>query len=112
MGEFKFACPVCGQHITADSTASGTPLDCPTCFRKIIVPQAPTTGDSKLILSASQADKPRPGATGLGSELGPLRRTSSVGSLVAGIVLVLVLGAIAAYLLVWRDKLFPHASGS
>ena len=65
MGEFKFACPVCGQHITAATSASGTQLECPTCFRKIIVPQAPASGDSKLILSASQADKPRllPSAT-------------------------------------------------
>jgi len=69
MSDFKFACPVCGQHITADSSSSGTRLECPTCFRKIVVPQAPTTGESKFILSAAQADKPRPNAgtdTGLG----------------------------------------------
>ena len=106
MSEFKFACPVCGQHITADSNASGTRLDCPTCFRKIVVPQAPTAGDSKLILSASQADKPRPPSTELTSDLGPLRRTSSLSSLVAGILLLAILGAVATYLWAWRDKLF------
>src|SRR5439155_13404848 len=60
MSEFKFACPVCGQHITADSATSGTRLDCPTCFQKIIVPQAPASAGSKLIVSAVQVGKPRP----------------------------------------------------
>src|SRR6185369_10351608 len=59
MGEFKFACPVCGQHITADTSASGSQLECPTCYRKIVVPQAPTEGQ-KFILSAAEANKPRP----------------------------------------------------
>ena len=111
MSEFKFACPVCGQHITADSNASGTRLDCPTCFRKIVVPQAPTAGESKLILSASQADKPRPPSTELTSDLGPLRRPSSLSSLVAGILLLAILGAVATYLWAWRDKLF-HRHGA
>src|SRR5712671_1173492 len=65
MSEFKFACPVCGQHITADSKTSGSKLDCPTCFQKIIVPQAPASGFSKLIMSASQVGKPRPVQTDL-----------------------------------------------
>ena len=60
MSEFKFACPVCGQHITADAAASGSQLECPTCFQKIIVPQAPASADSKLILSATQVGKGRP----------------------------------------------------
>ena len=60
MSDMKFACPVCGQHITADSSSSGGKLECPTCFRKIIVPQAPTSADTKFILSASEADRPRP----------------------------------------------------
>jgi len=55
MSEVKFACPVCGQHITADSGASGTQLECPTCFQALVVPQAPEVGDTKLILSASKA---------------------------------------------------------
>ncbi len=48
MSEFKFACPVCGQHITADSAATGTQIECPTCFQKIVVPQAPASADSKF----------------------------------------------------------------
>ena len=39
MSEFKFACPVCGQHITSDASATGKHLECPTCFQKIVVPQ-------------------------------------------------------------------------
>jgi hypothetical protein len=105
MSEFKFACPVCGQHITADSNASGTRLDCPTCFRKIVVPQAPVAGDSKFILSASQADKPRPTQAGTGSDLEPLRSSSSRSSLVAGVLLLAVLGAGAIALFHWRDQL-------
>lgn len=60
MSEFKFACPVCGQHITADSKDTGSQISCPTCFRKIVVPQAPSLADPKFVLSASEANKPRP----------------------------------------------------
>jgi hypothetical protein len=55
MSEFKFACPVCGQHITADASASGSPLECPTCFQTLIIPHAPEFGDRKLILTAAKA---------------------------------------------------------
>ena len=51
----KFACPVCGQHITADASASGTPLECPTCFQTLIIPHAPEFGDRKLVLTAAKA---------------------------------------------------------
>src|SRR5262249_11725126 len=37
-----------------------TQLDCPTCFQKLIVPQAPAAGDSKFIVSAAMVGKPRP----------------------------------------------------
>jgi hypothetical protein len=62
MSEVKFACPVCGQHITAGAEAVGTQLECPTCFRKIIVPQT-SAGSSNLILSASQVTNARPSLT-------------------------------------------------
>jgi len=110
MSEFKFACPVCGQHITADSSSSGSKLECPTCFRKIVVPQAPAEGETKFILSASQADKPRPTPTDTGSDLA-LRPTgpawlSFLTALVLGVV-VLGAGGAAFYLL--RGKLFLRA---
>ena len=58
MSEFRFACPVCGQHMAADGGASGSQIECPTCFQKIIVPQAPTA-DSKYVLSATQYIRPQ-----------------------------------------------------
>ncbi|HUA67115.1 MAG TPA: hypothetical protein VMA13_01090 [Candidatus Saccharimonadales bacterium] len=57
MSEFKFACPVCGQRMAVDSSASGAQVECPTCFQIIIVPKAPTEG-SKYQLSATQYIKP------------------------------------------------------
>jgi DNA-directed RNA polymerase subunit RPC12/RpoP len=63
MSEFKFACPICGQHITADSKDTGSQIACPTCYRKIVVPQAPATDDPKFVLSAAEANKPRPTST-------------------------------------------------
>ena len=62
MSELKFACPVCGQHITAGVEAAGTQLECPTCFRKLIVPLA-TAGSSNLILSATLVASARPPQT-------------------------------------------------
>jgi len=59
MSEFKFACPKCGQHITADSSTSGTEIECPTCFSALVVPQAPVSGSSSLILSAALVNKNR-----------------------------------------------------
>jgi hypothetical protein len=59
MSEFKFNCPVCGQHIATDSHASGAQIECPTCFQAIIVPQAPMA-QTKYILSATQYIKPQP----------------------------------------------------
>jgi DNA-directed RNA polymerase subunit RPC12/RpoP len=64
MSEFKYACPVCGQHIKCDSTQGGTTMECPTCFQKIIVPQAPATEDQKFILHGTKvgAERPLPAA--------------------------------------------------
>lgn len=55
MSEFKYACPVCGQHIKCDSSQAGTRMQCPTCFQDIIVPQAPS-GEQKLILTGTKAN--------------------------------------------------------
>ena len=57
MSEFKFACPVCGQRMAVDSSASGAQVECPTCFQIVIVPKAPAEG-SKYQLSATQYLKP------------------------------------------------------
>jgi DNA-directed RNA polymerase subunit RPC12/RpoP len=112
MSEFKFACPVCGQHITADSSSSGGRIDCPTCYRKIIVPHAPTSGETKLILSATQADKPRPKQTLLLGLADGGATKKGRGSLFATIGLVLVLGGACAGAYVFRDKIFKPNSDS
>lgn len=61
MSEFKYACPVCGQHIKCDSSQAGTVMECPTCFQKITVPQAPATDDQKLIITGTKVgERPVP----------------------------------------------------
>jgi hypothetical protein len=59
MNAIKFACPVCGQHITCDAADSGSQMECPTCFRKLVVPQAPADG-TKFILSAAEVGAKKP----------------------------------------------------
>ncbi len=109
MSEFKFACPVCGQHITVDSSTSGGKIECPTCFRKIVVPQAPASTDSKLIISASQADKPKPPQNG--SYLAePLRSTAKGFPIAAILLVVFLLGG--AMVFVFREKLFKSRAGA
>src|SRR5258708_22452507 len=103
MSEFKFACPVCGQHITADSAATGTQIECPTCFQKIVVPQAPASADSKFILSAAQVAKPRPGSQN--GAAAPLEKPSSSKDLLlwAAVALILVAAGTAGF--IFRDKI-------
>ena len=105
MSEFKFACSVCGQHITADSKTSGGQIECPTCFQKIVVPQAPASEDTKLILSASQVSKPRPSSTDARSALSPLQPASPRGSILATIAFLVVLCAIGGALFAFRDRI-------
>src|SRR5712671_3742190 len=102
MSEFKFACPVCGQHITADSSTSGGQLECPTCFRKIVVPQAPSLADPKFILSAAQVSKPRPVSSATDSQLAPT--SPSRTAVPIGAALLLLLCAAGAALYVFRGK--------
>jgi len=61
MSEFKYACPVCGQHIKCDSSQAGTQMECPTCFQHITVPQAPSSDEQKFILTGvKKTDRPVP----------------------------------------------------
>src|SRR5277367_4133407 len=60
MSEFKYACPVCGQHIKCDSSQVGTVMECPTCFQKITVPQSPASDDQKLIITGTKVGNERP----------------------------------------------------
>jgi len=54
MSEFKYACPVCGQHIKCDSSQGGTVMECPTCFQKITAPHAPESADPKFIIKGTK----------------------------------------------------------
>ncbi|MEI6780362.1 MAG: hypothetical protein WCQ21_05505 [Verrucomicrobiota bacterium] len=105
MSEFKFACPVCGQHITADSSAGGGQIECPTCFQKIVVPHAPESGETKLILSAVQVAKPRPNSADATAQLSPVKRASPGPSLLVIVALFVLLGA-AGVAFHFRDRLF------
>lgn len=109
MSEFKFACPVCCQHITADSSSAGSQITCPTCFQKLVVPQAPASPDSKFIVTAAQVSKPRPIPADSGSN-GPVPAPSTGVPLLAAIATIVVLGAIGAGLWVFRGKLFKPAT--
>jgi hypothetical protein len=108
MSEFKFACPVCGQHITADSRTSGAQLDCPTCFQKLIIPQAPASGRSNLILSATQVGKPRPAPKDLSEGLAMPPRKMSLVSYVFWTA-VIIAAASGAY--IFREQMMAWIRG-
>jgi DNA-directed RNA polymerase subunit RPC12/RpoP len=103
MSEFKFACPVCGQHITADSKTSGTQLECPTCYRKIVVPQPAT--ESKFVLTASEANKPRPPQPTIPT-LEPIGQKPNNLVSIMLVVLLVALGAAGATVYALRGKIF------
>jgi hypothetical protein len=98
MSEFKFACPVCGQHITADSSTTGSQLECPTCFQKIVVPQAPAADSPKFIIAASQVSKPREFSNGqyAGSVApAPVRKSLSFAAFILAVLCAAGAGWIA-----------------
>jgi len=109
MSEFKFACPVCGQHITADSSTGGGQIECPTCFQKIVVPHAPESGNNKFILAASQVAKPRPTSAAAAPQLGPLQCSARRSSLPAIVGLLVLLCAAGAAVFFFRDRIFKSS---
>ena len=109
MSEFKFACPVCGQHMKCDSSQSGTVMECPTCFQKITAPQAPESDDPKFIISGTKTgERPIPSAMANASLLSrapePARNFP-----VAAIVLVVLVCAAAVALFVFWGEIFKPA---
>ncbi|HZL13362.1 MAG TPA: hypothetical protein VFC85_04400 [Verrucomicrobiae bacterium] len=96
MSEFKYACPVCGQHIKCDSSQAGTQMECPTCFQKITVPQAPASNDQKLIITGIKVgERPAPKIPEVGSSLPAAKKFP--GTLVVVVILIFV-GAVVAYI--------------
>jgi DNA-directed RNA polymerase subunit RPC12/RpoP len=101
MSEFKYACPVCGQHIKCDSSQAGTVMECPTCFQKITVPQAPATGEQKFILTGTRVgERPVPTLPGAG----PIPRNAK-HSLWLRIALAVLIAAAAATAFAFREKI-------
>lgn len=102
MSEFKFACPVCGQHITCDSRSSGTQLECPTCFRKLVVPRTNSGNSPNLILTASEVStRPTPQPVGLEPLVGASKKRFPFPE----VALVIVLSVAASSAYVFRDQL-------
>ena len=105
MSEFKFACPVCGQHIKCDSAKSGSQMECPTCFRQMVVPQAPTGEDSKLVLTAATVQsRVVPGL--LPAETLTAKPKTDRSTAVFVIGLIALVGAAAGAVFVFHDKIF------
>src|SRR5258708_38496705 len=93
MSEFKYACPVCGQHIQCDSSQAGTQMECPTCFQKITVPQAPSTEEQKFIITGTKkSERPVPTIPEAGSNPVPEKKSS----LAAVLFFLILLGAAGA----------------
>jgi len=106
MSEFKYACPVCGQHIKCDSSQSGLVMECPTCFQKITVPQAPATGGSKLIITGTKVgERPIPAAS---VNSGAASTPEKHFPLAAFAFIILLCAAVAA-VFVFRGIIFKSA---
>jgi DNA-directed RNA polymerase subunit RPC12/RpoP len=98
MSEFKYACPVCGQHMKCDSSQSGSIVECPTCFQKITVPQAPTSDQQKLIITGLKVtEKKYSLPADLGGVIAPIRK-SSVTTVVAVICIIVLAAGTGVYL--------------
>src|ERR1700722_17691447 len=105
MSEFKYACPVCGQHMVCDSSQSGTVMECPTCFQKIVAPQAPTTDDPKFILTGTKySEKKIPDSLTRAAAGGVVRENKSALAIVAFVVVFIL--AAGAVVFGFRDRIF------
>ena len=102
MSEFKYACPVCGQHIKCDTSQAGTQMDCPTCFQKITVPQAPSSEEQKFILTGvKKTDRPVPKLPEGSAPVAPEKKSP-----VAVILILLLVIAAGAGVFLFRGKIF------
>ena len=110
MSEFKFACPVCGQHMMCDSTQAGTVMDCPTCFQKITAPNAPGSDEQKFILTGSKVVEKKTSLQNLQPDSSK-PETDNKFLMAAAFVVVLVLVAGGAMLLFKNKIVSDHQSG-
>lgn len=107
MSVYKFACPVCGQHITTDSSARITQMECPTCFNNLHVPPPPPAGaPTNLVLTTSVvSNRPLPPKPVEKTATAPVQKKIPLVPIIA-VALVAALGAGA---FVFRDKLFKSS---
>src|SRR6478735_4649780 len=105
MSAFKFACPVCGQHITCDSSSSGAQMDCPTCFRKLIVPQATTPSSGNFVLTAAEVQT-RPVALPENADTTNVTRPrrSPVAAIALGMLFVGAAAAATIYFVTTKER--------
>ena len=110
MSEFKYACPVCGQHMKCDSSQSGTVMECPTCFQKITAPQAPATDDPKFIITGTKVgERPIPAAVADSGAAHRARAGEKIFPWPAIAFVVLLCAAVAAAF-AFRGKIFKSGS--
>jgi DNA-directed RNA polymerase subunit RPC12/RpoP len=109
MNEFKYACPVCGQHIKCDSSQAGTQMECPTCFQKIIAPQAPANEDQKLIITGTKVGNER--ATPKIPEGNSIHAPKARGFPGMAVVLIILAGIAAAVGFVYRGTILKPTGG-
>ena len=108
MSEFKYACPVCGQHMMCDSSQAGTVMECPTCFQKITAPQVLASEDQKLILAGTKVGE-RSAPKVIGGGLNPIFARENP-SRVAVLLLMLAVfaGGMGACIWGWKTFRSPH----
>jgi hypothetical protein len=107
MSEFKFACPVCGQHMMCDSSSGGTVMECPTCFQKITAPQAPSSDEQKFIITGTKkSERPVSTIPETASTFAPAKK-GFPGALIVVIIFILI-GAAAAF--VYQGTIFKSAN--
>jgi hypothetical protein len=107
MSVYKFACPVCGQHITTDSAARITQMECPTCFNNLHVPPPPPAGaPNNLVLTTSVvSNRPAPPKPLEKTALAPAAKKIPLVPIVAAVVVI----ALGAGAFVFRDKIFKSS---
>jgi len=109
MSEFKFACPVCGQHMMCDSSQSGSVMECPTCFQKITAPQAPAMDDPKFIITGTKVGERPPPKIPEANPYALPQVKGFPGALVVVMILIFI-GAAVAF--VYRGTIFKSRNAA
>lgn len=107
MSEFKFACPVCGQHMMCDSSQGGSVMECPTCYQKIVAPQAPAP-DAKFILTGTKLSEKKVNVRGVDYTSATASGKKFPAALVAVIFIALVAAGVGVFL--FGGKFFHNGS--